>query len=510
MNLTNHLNLLTRNKSWVENKTIYDSSEYLEGEKGGVVKGTVIYLIGKKQGSLEFFTVYNSYEEAEKALHNHEIEYFICQKDILGELIQMNSENLTYLNLGDEEEEYYKGGIIVLNNNTNLKSGLENLTKSEYMKYYIFNLNAWLGVDEGLKYFDKNIPYPNQNLTVLANFNQPPYAYKENGEQKGIIPMFFYNFGRYYNYSIHIIETMNDEDLVNAVKNGTVNASIGYIINDDLINEDSLYCIDFPMNTSRVTIITYDNSINSTEWSIPNSVNEFNTENLGVLTEQEGKLKQLFPNVNVIKTSYVPNDLFNELLKENIDGILIDENIVDYYKKHSNRISSYPDKLPNNIYGFSFSNETIKNEFNDYISSNYNSTTLNQLFSEWLNASSSNVINSNYKNLTGTRGNIEVTFPNIRSNCYTENGKYKGYELELLYRFAKANNYTIPIIPWTRPFTGKNNVNIGCQNISSIEDRYFSNPILNTSSVLAVRKDSIRSELPIEVLNGNYTLVDGN
>lgn len=111
--------------------------------------------------------------------------------------------------------------------------------------------------------------------------------------------------------------------------------------------------------------------------------------------------------------------------------------------------------------------------------------------------------------MTGTRGNIEVTFPNIRPNC-TENGEYKGYELELLYRFAKANNYTISIIPWTRPFTGKNNVNIGCQNISSTEDRYFSNPILNTSSVLAVRKDSIRSELPIEVLNGNYTLVDGN
>lgn len=111
--------------------------------------------------------------------------------------------------------------------------------------------------------------------------------------------------------------------------------------------------------------------------------------------------------------------------------------------------------------------------------------------------------------MTGTRGNIEVTFPNIRPNC-TENGEYKGYELELLYRFAKANNYTISIIPWTRPFTGKNNVNIGCQNISSTEDRYFSNPILNTSSVLAVRKDSIRSELLIEVLNGNYTLVDGN
>ena len=509
-NLTNHLNLLSKNKSWVENKTIYDSPEYLVGEKAGVVKGTALYIMLKKEDSLELFNVYNSYEEAEKALHNHEIEFFICHKDIVGELIQMNSENLTYLDLQNEEEEDYKGGIVVLNNNTHLKSGLENLTKSDYMKYYITNLNAWMGVDEGLKYINKNIPYPKQNLTVLVNFNQRPYAYKENGEQKGIIPMFLYYFGRYYNYSIHIKEAMDDEDLTYAVKNGTVNASIGYIINDDLINEDNLYCIDFPMNVSRVAIIRYDNSINSTEWEIPNSVSDFSTGKLGALTEQEGKLKELFPKASVVKTSHIPNDLFNELLKENIDGILIDENIVEYYKKHNSRITSYPDKLANNVYGFSFNNETLRNEFNNYISSNYNSTTLNQLYSEWLNAASSKVISSNYKNLTGTRGNIEVTFPNIRPNCYTENGEYKGYELELLYRFAKANNYTISIIPWTKSFTGKYNVNIGCQNISSTKDRYFSNPILTTNSVLAVRKDSVRSDLPIEVLNKNYTPVHGN
>ena len=41
-------------------------------------------------------------------------------------------------------------------------------------------MSNWLGVDEGLKYIDKNVEKPENNLTILINFNQPPYAYIEN------------------------------------------------------------------------------------------------------------------------------------------------------------------------------------------------------------------------------------------------------------------------------------------------------------------------------------------
>ena len=38
-------------------------------------------------------------------------------------------------------------------------------------------------LNEGLKYINKSIPFPKQNLSILLNFNQKPYAYKENNEQ---------------------------------------------------------------------------------------------------------------------------------------------------------------------------------------------------------------------------------------------------------------------------------------------------------------------------------------
>lgn len=128
------------------------------------------------------------------------------------------------------------------------------------------------------------------------------------------------------------------------------------IKNDELSNEDSLYFIKLYINTSTVDLIRYDNSINSTEWTIPNSIDDFNGEKLWVLTDQEEKLKELFPKTTIIKTNKGPNDLFNELLYENVNGLLMDENIVDYYKKNNNRISAYPNKLANNSYGFLFNN----------------------------------------------------------------------------------------------------------------------------------------------------------
>ena len=89
--------------------------------------------------------------------------------------------------------------------------------------------------------------------------------------------------------------------------------------------------------------------------------------------------------------------------------------------------------------------------------------------------------------------------------CYMENGVYKGYELDLLYRFAKEKGYELVINS-----ENINNASIGCQNITNKEGIYFSDPILKSSSVLAVRKDSVRDLLPITTLYGNYTEKNNN
>ena len=70
--------VLTENLSEVENKTIYTDSASLKSAKGSIVKGTIYEELLKNQ--LSSYTVFDSYEDAEKALNNHEVDYLICHK----------------------------------------------------------------------------------------------------------------------------------------------------------------------------------------------------------------------------------------------------------------------------------------------------------------------------------------------------------------------------------------------------------------------------------------------
>ena len=201
--------------------------------------------------------------------------------------------------------------------------------------------------------------------------------------------------------------------------------------------------------------------------------------------------------------------MFNNLLSERIDAILTDELLVEFYDKLSSRISFYKEKLWNNSYGISFTDENIRDDFNEFLDENYDETGLKNLLEEWRNADENKVVDFSLPDVG--KEEIVIYFPFLRPMCYYENREYKGFELDLLYKFARAKNYTIRTIVWLRKTPNDNvNVNIGYQNITEKENLYFSKPIYNGSSILAVRPDNIRSKLPITVLDGNYKQKNNN
>ena len=114
INLTNYLMVLTENLSEVENKTIYTDSASLKSAKGSIVKGTIYEELLKNQ--LSSYTVFDSYEDAEKTLNNHEVDYLICHKSSFGDKINMGSDSLTYITLPDDElSSNFENAIIMKN-----------------------------------------------------------------------------------------------------------------------------------------------------------------------------------------------------------------------------------------------------------------------------------------------------------------------------------------------------------------------------------------------------------
>ena len=506
INITKYLKLLTNNKSQIENKTIYKNQDDLQYRKTGIVRSTIYMSIISSHGMVQNYTIYNDYDGAIQGLNNYSIEHFVCLKDIASELIKLNSENITYIIDKTEILNNYTSICIMRKNDTKIKFQIEDYFKNEASTFHDM-LTNWLGIDEGLKNINTTISNPKENLTFMLLFNYP-LAYKENGDIKGFLPEIIYKFGEKYNYSLNII---NGTNFKQAVSNHEVNVSIG-LITGPSIYDSELTNVSIPGDLDTVSIIRYDNSMNSTEWNIYNSFKDLNGKNLGVLTNQNETLNQLFPKTvgDKIKTYSNPNELFFMLLNKEIEGVLIDENILDYYEKHNNRITHFKNILTNNSYGFSFNNVTLRNEFNEFINKNYNQNSLNQLFKEWKDADSNKIISETYLNSNEKNMVLEITFPNIRPMCYRENVTYKGYELDLLYRFAKEKGYRINIVPWGNNVTSHNKINIGCQNISTSNDIYYSYPILNSSSVLAIRKDNFRDNLSFIVLDSNYKEKSGN
>ena len=124
-NLTKYLETLSNNNSEVEKKEIYNSANDLSNKKGGIVKGSIFEIIAKESKTLDNYVLFNSYEEAQIALNNHSIDYFLCYKEVIGELIQMNSENLTYINDSFEQFRDFEYGLIINKQNEELVQGIQ-------------------------------------------------------------------------------------------------------------------------------------------------------------------------------------------------------------------------------------------------------------------------------------------------------------------------------------------------------------------------------------------------
>ena len=176
--------------------------------------------------------------------------------------------------------------------------------------------------------------------------------------------------------------------------------SVGSVILSDINNEIAEF-VKSPITATPITIIRYDNSEESLEWYLPNSVKDFDGVNIGTLNDHENLINYIFPNTNKnqIYTFYQANEMFNYLLSERIDAILTDELLVEFYEKLSSRISFYKEKIWNNSYGISFTDENIRDDFNEFLDENYDQNSLKNLLEEWRNADENKHLNFSLPNV---------------------------------------------------------------------------------------------------------------
>ena len=295
----------------------------------------------------------------------------------------------------------------------------------------------------------------------------------------------------------------------NPSKNISINPIRNLISGNDIVKQINEQCLE---NTN---ILKYNIIMNATAFllnfnisskrNLLSSIKDLDGKNIGAERgkDYEDLIKNNFPLSNIDYEDST-DKLILSLLQGKIDAFLLDEPVAKYYENQYIYITYLRDKLSNNQYGFGFSpntNNKIKNEFNEYIAAIKKDGSFDSLLQRW--TGEFNSLKTIAKELNGKKGVIRAAFnTEVPPFCYIEDEEIIGFEVDLLYRFAKLYDYTIELKSLTTQEQTKdivnNNIDLigGCISITEQKKLYmnFSTVIYEGGTVAVIRNETITKE----------------
>ena len=436
INLSQYLD----NENNIDNRTIYTPIN-ISSAKCGALKDT--YFNKSLYPSLN--DQYEIFDDLLSDLHNHKIEAIITDMARANET-QMFSNEFSMFGI----PKFYNSGFGIKKGSA-LHSELDDITQQDY--YDAENgIRKWFGISflNGY-YIDKELN-GDKELNAAMQLKHPIFSFKDkvnNNEPVGIDVEILYCFAKANGYKINMKEVNTYDEQVEMLKNGSADIAGGYFLQ----RTESKYTdnVDFiylhPVLTTH--LIRYENSPDSKEWSsFYESWKDLDGEVLGVIPSSSfvDLTKQNFPNHIPFECTDVFN-AFERLLLENTEGFLIDEPIAEYMKiQFPERITYFDHDFYKNEYGLGFpkSNEALLNKFNEFLSK----TDMKELYNKWMNNPSGMNIDKNLET-EGTETLRVKFYLNQKPLTYRNGADIRGYEIDLVFKFAKEYGYNVELTECT-------------------------------------------------------------
>ena len=493
----------------IDGKEIYESLEILQSKKLGTISGTYYNkTIFKKVKE------YDTYPQLIGDLRTFKIDGVIQPDKYAEELIFISDD----LSLFPEPIQINEIRFGIQENNKELKDQINEFIYNNH-DFHESRILFWSQLNFDEKKIDTKLTGENGILNVVIRFDNYPYTYKENNVIMGSEIEFLYLFAKEYGYKLNLIEANTYEEQVESLKTKSANISAGYFIKKDYILNEIIFS-DILYESKVFMIVRYSNLHESLKFKAPHySINQFNGEDLGFLKNSSyiPLTLNFFPK-STIHGYETFSELYYHLLMKNIEGFIIDEILSKYYEfLFNNKIAYYPIDNEDSPLGFAVQkNENgiaLMNEFNEFIST----VNLEEISNKWLELDTSGIIIDKNLNNNGKLINVAFDFIN-KPMSFIEEGDERGFEIEILYKFAKAKNYNINLMLVTTEERmtyieeGKAEISGGAMTITDErkEKVNFSNPIYITSLGLVVRTDSKKDIIKIKIIDKNYNEKSNN
>ena len=224
-NLTKYLNLLSKNNSEIENKTIYSSYKKLKEVKIAVLEGTIFKKFSENLNLGFQISEYKSRKEIIDSLRNKKIEAYITTLEEAQNIIMYN-DDIAYIKIDDNENlPEYQYSFVAKNENGKTLGIFQNI----YEDYHIFYETNyyWNGFDENLYNINKTRRSDDisKEIKIGLRMDNIPFSYNNSkGELTGYAINHIYRDFE----NVELLEFKSNEELIEAVQNGTVNVSAGY------------------------------------------------------------------------------------------------------------------------------------------------------------------------------------------------------------------------------------------------------------------------------------------
>ena len=486
----------------IDGREIYSTVDDLKTKKIGLLEGAPY------NSSNSNVTVYYNYDQILEDLWNHNLDGICLTKGVSNFTLTF-SQDLYSLN---EAAGKANLGFAFQKNKTKLLNQMNNFLRSWSN---VTSGDTWLGFDEMQKQINKNLAGTNGILNIMARCQNPPFSYIEDGELIGYEIQFIYRFAKIFGYQFNMTTTEKIEDILEGLKNKTIDIGIGSLPITDEYNDSISYSNVFQEDFGDM-LIRFENSKKSEDWiKIYDSIDDFDGRTLGSLDDATyiNITKNKFPN-STLKIEKGFYDLYKQLLYKNIDGFVIEKPIVDYfYNNIPEIVAYYNETFGENKYGFGFQkNENgsiILEEFNDFLAS----TNLSEIYEKW---TTTNVGELHINNTLNTSSEKTITAAFVMDliplGFMTKNAS-KGYELEILYKFAREKNYNLNLISLEADserisylLEGKADITGGHFTITDERKNFihFSEPIIESNNVFFCRSDSKRENLKTIIVDEKY------
>ena len=204
----------------------------------------------------------------------------------------------------------------------------------------------------------------------------------------------------------------------------------------DIVKQIDEQCLE------NVNILKYNIILNSTAFLLNlniskrrhlySTIKDLDGKDIGIEkgNNYEDLIKAYFPS-STTKYSESTERLLMSLLFNNVEAIILEEPVAQYYMNQANSITFFKDKLINSNYGFGYSkniNSKIINELDEYLIAIKKSGDFKQILDIW--TGEYNSLKSINRDLTGNKGVIKAGFNfNMPPFAYVENNQKIGIDL---------------------------------------------------------------------------------